>query len=52
MKTQYSILLLIFLAQLSTMAQGECLPVACYVEQVSVVSCQPVSELRINGELN
>ncbi len=43
MKTQYSILLLIFLAQLSTMAQGECLPVACYVEQVSIVSCQPVS---------
>jgi len=43
MSTKHSIFLLIFLLQLSTIAQAECLPVACYIEKVSVVSCEVVS---------
>ncbi|MFA9419181.1 MAG: hypothetical protein ACERLB_03440 [Gammaproteobacteria bacterium] len=49
MKTRYSIFLLIFLLQISGIAQGECLPVACYVEKVSVVSCQVVSGVIPDG---
>ncbi len=43
LNTPYSMFLLIFLALFSTMAQGECPPVACYVEKVSIVSCLPVT---------
>ncbi len=43
MKTPHAIFLLIFLTQFSGLARGECLPVACYVEKVSVVSCLHVS---------
>ena len=43
MKTPHAIYLLIFVTLFSRLAQGECLPVACYVEKVSVVSCLPVS---------
>jgi hypothetical protein len=42
MKTPHAIFLLVFLTQFSGLARGECLPVACYVEKVSVVSCHPV----------
>jgi len=43
MKTSYSIFPLIFFLQFSGIAQAECLPVACYVEKASVVSCEVVS---------
>ena len=49
MKIRYSIFLLVFLLQLSGIAQAECLPVACYVEKVSVVSCEVVSGVIPDG---
>ncbi len=49
MKKLYSIFLLVFLLQLSSVAQAECLPVACYVEKVSVVSCEVVSGVIPDG---
>jgi len=49
MKTCHSIFLLIFLLQISSIVQGECMPVACYVETVSVVSCQVVSGVIPDG---
>jgi hypothetical protein len=49
MKIQYSLVLVIFLAQFSSLAQSECLPVACYVEKVRVLSCRSVSEVVVSG---
>jgi hypothetical protein len=49
MKTRHSIFLLVFLLQISGIAQAECLPVACYVEKVSVVSCEVVSGVIPEG---
>jgi hypothetical protein len=49
MKIRHSIFLLVFLLQLSGIAQAECLPVACYVEKVSVLSCEVVSGVIPDG---
>ncbi len=49
MKIRHSIFLLIFLLQISDLAQAECVPVACYVEKVSVVSCEVVSGVIPDG---
>ena len=49
MKIQCSLVLVIFLAQFSSLAQSECLPVACYVEKVRVLSCRSVSEVVVSG---
>jgi hypothetical protein len=49
MEIRHSIFLLVFLLQLSGLAQAECLPVACYVEKVSVVSCEVVSGVIPDG---
>jgi 5-deoxy-D-glucuronate isomerase len=49
MKSRYSLVLVIFLAQFSSLAQSECLPVACYVEKIRVLSCRSVSEVVVSG---
>jgi hypothetical protein len=48
-KIRCSIFLLFLLLQISNIAQAECLPVACYVEKVSVVSCEVVSGVIPDG---
>jgi len=49
MKSLYSLVLFIFLVQFSGLAQSECLPVACYVEKIRVLSCRSVSEVVVSG---
>jgi len=49
MKKLHSLFTLVFLLQFGGMAQAECLPVACYVEKVSVVSCEVVSGVIPDG---
>ena len=49
MKSLYSLVLVIFLVQFSGLAQSECLPVACYVEKIRVLSCRSVSEVVVSG---
>ena len=43
MRIRHSIFLLIFLVHFYSVARAECQPVACYVEKISIVSCQLVS---------
>jgi len=48
-KTSHYIFRFMFLLQISNMAWAECLPAACYVEKVSVVSCEVVSGVIPDG---
>jgi hypothetical protein len=50
MKKRVSLPLLIFLSLFASSVYGECLPVACYVEKVRVLSCRSVSEVVIDGQ--
>ena len=49
MKNRFSLALVIFLVQFSSLAQSECLPTACYVEKIRVFSCRSVSEVVASG---